>query len=141
MKHIISFDKWIDSPIKCFEELDHDELQSLEDYADYLFSKLGVNIVFTKHFKQRINDARNLQPISYDEISDFFLKAYHEAGQEIAELPDETAAVLKDLVTRINVPFKIEEEPSGETDVVLMSVMRKKNYLSPDPEIVISAEK
>jgi hypothetical protein len=124
--------------IKLFEELDRDELRSLEDYADYLFAGLGVNIVFTKHFKDRINDARNGNPISYEEMAELFRKAYKEAGQEIAELPNDTAAVLKDVMSNINVPFKIADDPKrDETDALLMTVMRKKKYLSEDPEILL----
>lgn len=122
--------------IKFFEELDHDQLKSLEDYADYLFSSLGVDIVFTKHFKDRINDARNGVPITYDEMSELFRKAYQDAGHEIAELPVNTAAVLKDIMSKLNVPFKLVDDPKhGETDAMLMTVMRKKNYRSDDPSI------
>lgn len=124
--------------IKLFEELDRDELKVLEDYADYLFAGLGVNIVFTKHFKDRINDARNGRPISYEEIAELFRKAYKEAGQEISELPDDTAAVLTDIMSNLNIPFKISEDPKHDkTDALMMTVMRKRNYLSDDPKIIL----
>jgi len=124
--------------IKLFEELNREELKSLEDYADYLFSSLGVNIVFSKHFKDRVNDARKDRPITYDELAELFRKAYHEAGGDIAELPDDTSAVLKDLTSKLNIPFKISDDPKhDETDAVMMTVMRKNKYLTNDPEILL----
>lgn len=124
--------------IKLWEELTGDELQSLEDYADYIFSTLGVDVVFSNHFKERINDARNGVPISYEEMTDFFKRAYQEAGRQIADLPIGVSAVLKDIFSKINVPFVIKDDPRHrEHDLVLKTVMRKSNFKTPDTQIEI----
>lgn len=124
--------------IKLWEEISRDELKALEDYADYLFSKLGIDVVFTKHFKDRINDARSGRPISYEEMAEFFKRAYHQAGEEISELPVGVSAILKDIFSKINVPFIVQDDiKNKEHDLVLKTVIRKSNFRSLDPEIEI----
>jgi hypothetical protein len=132
MKHILEYSTYV------FENLNNDELKSLEEYADYLFSKLGVSVVFTKHFKQRINEIRSGQEITYDQMAELFRKAYWDAGQEIADLPPETEAVLKDKLSKLNIPFKVQEDPDGkEHDLILKTIMRKTHFSTPNPEIII----
>jgi hypothetical protein len=122
--------------IRLFEELDSAELAALEDYADYLFSNLGVDIVFSRHFKERINDARNGRPITYDEVTELFRKARASAGREIAELPPHASAVLTDLVTKINAPFVMQRDARHrEKDLVMKTIMRKSHFMSSDPHI------
>ena len=41
-----------------------DQIKSVEEYADKLFRELGLDVEFTKHFKERINDPRNNKPIN-----------------------------------------------------------------------------
>lgn len=94
--------------IKLWEEITRDELKALEDYADWLFAKIGVDIVFSNHFKSRINDARSGRPISYEEMVELFTKAYRQAGKEISELPINVSFVLRDIFSKINVPFVVE---------------------------------
>jgi hypothetical protein len=133
MKHILLFESFI------VEELTHDQLKSLENFADDLFNKLGIDVVFTKHFKDRINDARTGKPITYYEVQQLFLKAYNKAGQEISKLPPDTEAVLKDISSNLNAPFKIQDaQPShgdADTDMVMKTIMKKPHFMSSNPDI------
>ena len=132
MKYITTYSEFI------FENLDRNELKALEEYADYLFSKLGVSVVFTKHFKERINEIRSGKEITYDDMVELFKKAYRDAGHEIASLPLETEAVLKDKLSKLNIPFKIQDDPRGKDhDLVLKTIMRKEKFVTPNPEIII----
>ena len=135
MKHILLFESFIS------EEFTHDQLTSLENLADDLFNKLSIDVVFTKHFKDRLNDARTGKPITYSEVQQLFLKAYHKAGQEISKLPPDTEAVLKDISSNLNAPFKIQDAPDsrGNTDtaMVMKTIMKKQGFMSSNPDIQV----
>lgn len=128
MRAIKKFNEFIN------EDLSNSELKDLENFADSIFKELGVDVVFTRHFKERVNDARNGKPITYSELKNMFLKAYLRAGQYISELPTETEAVLRDLSSNLNSPFIIQDDPdaSGEIDhdMVMKTIMRKERFMS-----------
>ena len=54
------------------DELDRKITQSdvdtLEKFADKLFAKVGIDVEFTHHFLQRVNDERNVKPITVSEL-------------------------------------------------------------------------
>lgn len=135
MKHLKPFTQFIN------ENLDPTQLLDLEKYADSLFRDLGLDVVFTKHFKDRINDVRNGEPITYNELKALFMKAYLKAGQEISELPPDTEAVLKDSISKLNAPFKIQDSPedSGHTDhdMIMKTIMKKDRFMSSNPAIEV----
>ncbi len=54
------------------EEITKSQLDAIEVYADKLFAKLGIDIEFTKHFLDRVNDKRNIKPISVPELVGMF---------------------------------------------------------------------
>jgi hypothetical protein len=113
------------------ESITSEQMDLLEDYADRLFSALGLDVEFSKHFRERINDPRNPRPITASELIDLFKRAYEKSGKKIAEMPPYAEAVLKDMRTDINTPFVIEyDRRNGELDLVLKTIMRKKNFMT-----------
>jgi hypothetical protein len=129
---IKKFTQWLN------EELDAQDFRDLERFADDHFNEMGLDVVFTGHFKDRVNDARNGAPVSYDELETLLLKAFDKAGHKLAKLPDESEAVLKQLATWLNVPIKVVADPDGsEKDLVLKTIMRKRRFETPNPEIQI----
>lgn len=135
MKHLSTFTEFL------AESLSWGDLKEIERYADSLFARLGLDVVFTRHFKDRINDARNGRPITYSELENLFLKAYLKAGQEISQLPSETEAVLKDLSSNLNAPFKIQDSPEDavgpDHEMVMKTVMKKPDFRSSNPAILV----
>jgi glycogen debranching enzyme len=135
MKHLKQFTQFVN------ENVDSGQLKELEKYADGLFNELGLDVVFTKHFKDRVNDIRNGQPITYNELKALFLKAYLRAGEQISELPVETEAVLKDLSSNLNAPFKIQDAPDDaghtENDMVMKTIMKKERFMSSNQTIEV----
>jgi hypothetical protein len=129
---IKTFTQWLN------EELDAQDFRDLERFADDHFNEIGLDVVFTSHFKDRVNDARNGAPVSYDELETLLLKAFDKAGHKLAKLPDESEAVLKQLATWLNVPIKVVADPDGsEKDLVFKTIMRKRRFETPNPEIQI----
>lgn len=120
------------------ENVSSEQLTLIEDYADKLFRELGLDVEFSKHFKERINDPRNPKPITAEELIGLFKKAYKKSGKKIAEMPPYAEAVLKDMMTDINTPFVIEyDRRNGELDLVLKTIMRKKNFMTTNEIIPI----
>lgn len=107
------------------------QLDALERAADKVFKKLGIDIEFTNHFLDRVNDARNKKPITIQELGILLAKEYQQWGRNIAGMPIDTQAVMKDISTAINIPFVIDDsddDPSKEKELVAKTVMRKQNF-------------
>ncbi len=130
MKHVKKF-------LEIFEELDSRDFTELEEFADDLFSELGLDIVFTKHFKDRVNDWReSKKPITYEELENFFLNAYERAGKTLSKLPHDKEVVLRDHWSMLNSPV-IMKKHGRENDLIMQTIMRKKDFGSPDEIIDI----
>lgn len=114
------------------------DLKEVERYADSLFKAVGVDIQFTKHFIERVNDERNVKQITVDELSELFRKTFKMYGTRIPKLGKDAEAVLNDMKTNINLPFVLKwDDKSQELDLVAKTVMRKKNFMTPNKKLVV----
>lgn len=118
------------------EDIDQSSLNQVEAFADKLWSKLGIDVKFTRHFLERLNDERNGKPITPAELIRLFKKEYETYGRKIQSLDDNLEAVLKDLTTDINLPFVIKDTGHGK-EIVAKTIMRKPNFKTPDPEFPV----
>lgn len=126
------------------EEVTRADLAEVERFADALWGKLGIDIKFTNHFMDRLNDKRNGRQISVAELVRLFKKEYEKYGKDISRIKGDGEAVLKDLLTSVNLPFIVRDDkwhPGVDNKVLLAkTVMRKQNFHTPDPEYVIGDE-
>lgn len=120
------------------EDVTQPELDQVEKFADALWGKLGIDVAFTRHFMDRLNDARNGKPITAAELIRIFKKEYERNGKNIANM-DNSEAVMKDLLTNINLPFILKDTPRGK-ELVAKTVMRKNNFHTPDPSYVVNSK-
>ena len=111
-----------------FTSVSQSDLNQVEQYADKLFAKVGLDVEFTKHFLQRVNDTRNQKPITSAELIRLFRQEYQKHGLTIGELPAEAEAVMKDMETDINVPFKIVLNKDGDLELIAKTIMRKQDF-------------
>jgi len=115
------------------------ELQRLEQYADALFFRFGIDIDFKtmlkdSHFYQRLNDPRNKPEIAADEIRQLFKKVSQKYGEALSKINAGAEGVLKDMSSDINIPFIIKwNKQKKELDLVPKTVMRKKDFYTSDP--------
>ena len=116
-----------------YEEVSQKELNDLEKFADRLLNKFDVDIEFTRHFKDRMNDKRNKPAISVDELERLFKKMADNKGKKIKKYGNKEA-ILKDMQSDLNLPVVINWK-NGEFEVVNKTIMRKKAFKSPDPEL------
>jgi hypothetical protein len=119
-------------------EVTQPELNQVERFADALWAKLGIDVTFTRHFMDRLNDERNGKPISVAELVRLIKKEYEQNGKAIAHTDSE--AVMKDLLTNINLPFVVNGY-GRDKELVAKTIMRKPNFKSPDPTYVIKESK
>lgn len=118
-------------------EITQPELDAVEKFADALWGKLGVDVAFTHHFMDRLNDPRNIKPISPAELVRIFRKEYEKYGKMISG--ENFEAVFKDLLTNINLPFVMKDDPRTKgSDLVAKTIMRKQDFKTPDPVFSVS---
>jgi hypothetical protein len=114
------------------------ELDDVERIADEWFEDYGIDVVFTRHFIERVNDERNGKPISAEELEDLFTQTAEKYGEKLANLPDDYQAVLLKLRNDINLPFALNyDEKNDEMDLVAKTVMRKKNFQTSNPKLAL----
>ena len=133
------FAKKIKSNISLDEEITQAELAQAERFIDSLWKKMGIDVTFTRHFLDRINDTRNGKEITIEELTRLFVEEYKQYGLKIRELDDDDQAVFKDLATNINLPFVIKTQ-GYESELIAKTVMRKKNFVTTNPVYPISED-
>jgi phosphopantetheine adenylyltransferase len=114
------------------------ELDDVERIADEWFEDYGIDVQFTRHFIERVNDERNGKPISAEELEDLFTQTAEKYGEQLANLPDDYQAVLFKLRNDINLPFALNyDDKNDEMDLVAKTVMRKKNFQTSNPKLAL----
>ena len=108
-------------------ELTVKDLDTVEKYADKLYKSLGVDVEFTRHFLDRVNDARNVKQITVAELIRLFKQSYKKYGKEIPKLGNDAQAVLNDIKTDINMPFVLKWD-GKEFELIAKTIMRKKDF-------------
>ena len=79
------------------EEITKNDLNQIEKYADKLFAAVGIDVEFTRHFLDRVNDERNKKPINSAELIRLFRLTYKKYGKKISKMNPEAEAVIYDM--------------------------------------------
>ena len=115
------------------EEVTQQQLNDLEKFADRLLNKFDIDIEFTRHFKDRMNDARNKPAITVSELQQLFKKIADNKGKRIKKHGN-AEAVLKDIQSDLNLPVVVNWK-NGEFEVVNKTIMRKKGFKTTSPVV------
>ncbi len=62
------------------------DLDGVEKYADRLYKSSGIDVEFTRHFLDRVNDARNKKQITVAELIRLFKQSYKNMGRKLHNL-------------------------------------------------------
>ena len=116
------------------KEIKKSDLDQVEKYADRLFASLGIDVEFTRHFLDRVNDKRNVKQITPAELTRLFKQSFKKHGKKIAQLGPDAEAVINDMKTDINMPFVLNLK-GGELELVAKTVMRKKDFKTSGPKM------
>ena len=114
------------------------DLDQVEKYADKVFAKVGIDVEFTRHFLDRVNDERNKKQITSAELTRLFKQTFSKHGKKIPSMGPDAEAVIKDMKTDINMPFVLNYK-NGELELVAKTIMRKKNFKTPNPELAVES--
>lgn len=118
-----------------FEEVTVKQIKDLEVFADRLLNKFDIDIEFTRHFADRMNDSRNNPEIKISELQQLFKKIAKEKGKNIKQNAD-AEVVLKDIQKDLNLPVVIKyKKDRDEFEVVNKTIMRKKGFATSNKTI------
>ena len=123
--------------LRLLEFVSKKDLDQVEKYADKLFAVVGIDVEFTRHFLDRVNDERNKKPISTAELIRLFRLSYKKHGKRIPKLGAKAQAVIHDMETDINMPFVLNIDRKGELDLVAKTVMRKKDFKTSNTKLQV----
>lgn len=115
------------------QELTQQDLKKVEAYADRLFKLIGVDVDFSKHFIERVNDPRNKKQITVGELATLYQKEFKKYGNQLAKIKPESEAVLKDMSSDINLPV-VMKWIKGDLVLRGKTIMRKKDFHAHGPE-------
>jgi hypothetical protein len=122
------------------EFVSYKDLANVEKQADEMFARYNIDIEFTRHFRDRMNDARNGDPITATELSNMLKKVYDRYGKMIATQKPDFQAVMKDISSKLNLPFVLDLDMQNyELDLIGKTIMRKDNFKTPNPELRVEA--
>jgi hypothetical protein len=120
------------------KQITSSDLEALETFADRIFGKVGIDVEFTRHFLDRVNDERNGEQITASELTRLFKQEYKRWGKPIAQMGPDAEAVMKDLATDINMPFALRwDRDNNELDLIVKTVMRKKDFKTSNREFAV----
>ena len=122
-----------------FKEITKSDLDQIEKYADRIFGALDIDVEFTRHFLDRVNDRRNKRPIVPSELTRLFKQTYKKHGKTIRKLGPDAEAVISDMKTDINMPFVLNLK-GGELELVAKTVMRKKDFKTSNPKLAFESK-
>ena len=108
------------------EDVSQKQIDDLEKFADRLLAKFKVDVEFTKHFKDRMNDKRNSPEIKVVELQKLFKKIQKNKAKNIQGNAG-LEAVLKDLSSDLNLPVVIKQK-GDEIELVNKTIMRKPDF-------------
>ena len=114
--------------------LSKSDLDNVEKYADRLYKSVGIDLEFTRHFLDRVNDVRNKKQITVAELIRLFKQSYKKYGKKIAQLGPDAEAVLNDMQTDVNMPFALKWD-GKELDLIAKTVMRKTNFATSNQKL------
>jgi hypothetical protein len=115
------------------EQITDAELRQLEAFYDGLFAAFKIDVEFTTHFKERMNDARNGKAITVEELSRLFRETLTKYGKRISQMHPNAEAVIQDLRSKLNMPFVVKyDRAKDEIDMVAKTIMRKDRFMTPD---------
>ena len=111
---------------KISEDVSRSDLDQIERYADKLFAAVGIDVEFTRHFLDRVNDEQNKKPINTAELIRLLALSRIKNMVRRFQNGSRCTGVIHDMETDVNMPFVLQRDRDGMLDMVAKTVMRKK---------------
>ena len=105
------------------EKVSRKEMDEVGKLASQWFRLYGVDLRFTKHFLERINDPRNQPEITKQDLINIFDELVDSHGMDFMKVRQEKEGVVKDIFSDINMPVVVK---AGK--FYAKTIMRKKDF-------------
>lgn len=116
------------------------QLSYIEKVLNKLFASLNINIDFSNHFLDRLNDPRNGEPITVKELVDVYNSLYDKHGVTLSHTPEEIEEIIKSISKNLNIPIVVRyNRKTNKIDVVAKTIIRKKNFMSSSPVLTVES--
>ena len=126
------------SLIESAKQVSKNELQEIEKVLDRLFAKVGIDVEFTKHFYDRLNDKRNGEQISVSELVALYTDEFKKYGDRISKMKNGADALLTDSKSFVNVPVVLKlNKDSGLIEMTAKTIMRAKRFHTRSKRLVV----
>lgn len=117
------------------------QLRQLEKQLDALFASLNIDVEFTKHFFDRLNDSRNGKQITVEELQKVFSSLYTKHGMKIGKYHGDIEELIRSVSTKINIPIVLQwNRNKHQIEMITKTIMRKKNFKSSTRELRVEHE-
>jgi len=137
-KLIESIEKATGKRVILKEKITHNELDNIENFIDNLFKALNIDVIFTTHFYDRLNDTRNINDIEPEELIHLFKNFFVKYKDKINLIPLNKDSILKDLQTKLNLPFIMQyDKTTKEINFVAKTIMRTDKFNSGDKKYFV----
>jgi len=122
-------------------EVTKPQLDALERQLDALFKAAGIDIEFTRHFLDRVNDPRNGRPITIEELQRVYRAVWDQQRAVLDKADVDWKAVIRDLPTQINIPVVLDYDTrTGRVELVAKTIMRAARFMAREPQLVVRSE-
>ena len=112
--------------------IDVTQLRVLAKALNKAFHQIGIDIVFTQHFLQRVNNIRGRGAPTLADLRQIFNKTYEKQRNALlanADKQQKFLGFLHDTQTKLNVPFVLEYDPrNNEFDLVAKTAMKTGDW-------------
>lgn len=136
--------EFLDEGVSCpprDEPITNAQFTKLERMLDGLFQELDIDIAFTKHFKERVNDARNKKQITMCELASIYAQIYKKFGVKISKTGRDIEKIIKSVSTAINIPVVMKyDRNKKEVVMVAKTAMRKRGFKHREPAMNVENE-
>lgn len=117
------------------------QLDALERQLDALFKAAGIDIEFTRHFLDRVNDERNVRQITIEELRRIYQAVWDQHRKTLDTADVDWRVVIRDLPTQINIPVVLDYDTrTGRVELVAKTIMRTPRFMAREPQLVVRSE-
>lgn len=114
------------------------EMSALEATINGRLAVHKTAFVMSMHFAmERVNDARNVPPITIQELESIFDRLINQHLTALVALNDGETFTIRCASSHINMPCSVRKDASAKTTItqknIVITVMRKQNFFSKDP--------
>ena len=118
------------------------QLRVIEKHLDKMFGALKLDVVFTKHFFERLNDPRNIDQITPAELIKVFTSLYEKYGVTLSHIgsDEEIDRLVHSISTDINIPIQVlYDKKTKKIDIISKTIMRVDKFFSKSKELPVES--